>query len=194
MTRRRLAIQGAALLVAIGLVQLGIWWFKPPPRPRPLVGPPRSGYTLTDFTFYAYDEDGRLSFRIQSPSLQRRENDGSLYIDKPHFLLPPKADTQAEPWQGTSDYGWISADNTLVKLMGQVDMQRDARATVPSAELRTSNVTVWPRKHELATTEAAHMRQGTSRMSGIGLRANLDTKHLELLHDFHGSFAPSTHD
>lgn len=191
MTRRRLVTSLVVLAVAVGLVQLAIWWLKPPPEPRRLVGPPRSGYTLTDFTFYAYGENGKLSFRIRSPSLQRRENDQSLYIDKPRFLLPPRTGTEGEPWHGKSEYGWVSADNTVVKLMGKVDMHRKAFDNVPSAEIHTSDVTAWPRRHQLATERPARMRQGTSRMSGIGLRANLDTKHLELLHDFHGTFQPS---
>ena len=29
-------------------------------------------------------------------------------------------------------------------------------------------------------------------MSGIGMRANLNNKHLELLDDFHGTFMPAT--
>lgn len=194
MTRRSLITSLAALAAAFILVQVAIWWLKPPPKPRQLTGPPRSGYTLTDFTFYAYDTDGRLSFRIRSPSLERRESDRSLFIDKPHFMLPPENGEPGEPWRGHSEYGWINADNTMIRLMGQVDMYRAAFKHVPSAEIHTSDVTAWPGEHRLATARPARMRQGTSRMSGIGLRANLDSKYLELLHDFHGTFEPSTHD
>lgn len=194
MTRRRLLLSLAALALAGILIQVAIWWIKPPAKPRQLVGPPRSGYTLSDFTFYAYDTDGRLSFRIHSPSLERRENDRSLFIDKPHFLLPPENGAPGAPWRGRSDYGWINHDNTEMKLMGKVDMYRAAHAGVPSAEIHTSDVTAWPNRHRLATDQAARMRQGTSRMSGVGLRANLDSKYLELLHDFHGTFEPSSHE
>lgn len=192
MTRRRLVTSLVALAAAIVLVQLAIWWFKPPPKPRTLVGPPRSGYTLSDFTLYAYAPDGSLSFRMQSPSLQRREGDQSLYIDRPRFLLPPAHAAAGAPWRGTAAYGWVSADQTVLKLMGKVDMQRAAYADVPSAEIHTFDVTAWPRKHELATAMRARLREGTSRMSSVGLRANFDSKHLELLHDFHGTFEPST--
>ncbi len=192
MSRRRLIASLVVLAAAIGLVQLTLWWLRPPPKPRQLVGPPRSGYTLTNFTFYAYAEDGTLSFRIRSPSLERRENDQSLYIDKPHFLLPPKAGSAGAPWHGRSEYGWINSDNTVIKLMGKVDMSREAFAGAPSAEIHTADVTAWPEQHRLATARPAHMRQGTSRMSSVGLRANLNSKYLELLHDFHGTFAPSS--
>lgn len=194
MTRRRLLTSLIALVVAGILVQVALWWIRPPVEPRQMVGPPRSGYTLKNFTFHAYDIDGRLSFRIHSPSLERRENDRSLFIDKPHFLLPPEKGAPGAPWRGRSDYGWINADNTKLKLMGKVDMYRAADSGVPSAEIHTSDVTAWPNQHRLATDESARLRQGSSRMSGVGLRANLDSKYLELLHDFHGTFEPSSHD
>lgn len=194
MTRRRLLTSLATLVTAVILVQVVIWWITPPAEPRQMVGPPRSGYTLTDFTFYAYDAGGKLSFRIRSPSLERRENDRSLFIDRPRFLLPPEDGTPGAPWRGRSEYGWINADNTVLKLMGKVDMYRPAHDNVPSAEIHTADVTAWPDQHRLATAAPARMRQGTSRMSGVGLRANLDSKYLELLHDFHGTFEPSSHD
>jgi lipopolysaccharide export system protein LptC len=192
MTRRRLITSLVALALAVGAVQFALWWLKPAPKPPQLVGPPRSGYTLTNFTFYAYGEDGALSFRIHAPSLERRESDRSLYIDQPDFLLPPKNGTDAAPWRGHSEYGWVNADNTIVKLMGKVDMHRAAFDDAPSAEIHTFDVTAWPREQRLATAKPAHVRQGSSRMSSIGLRANLDSKYLELLHDFHGTFKPSS--
>lgn len=194
MTRRRLIANIVVLVLAIGLVQAALWWLRPPPKPRQLVGPPRSGYTLKDFTLYAYALDGSLSFRIHSPSLQRREGDQSLYIDQPHFLLPPENGAPGAPWHGRSEYGWVSGDNSVLKLMGKVDMQRAASGLAPSAEIHTSDVTAWPRQHRLATDQPARLRQGTSRMSSVGLRANFDSKHLELLHDFHGTFKPSPSD
>ncbi|HEX7339211.1 MAG TPA: LPS export ABC transporter periplasmic protein LptC [Rhodanobacteraceae bacterium] len=193
MTQRRLVISLAILAVAVALVQIALWWLRPPPKPRALVGPPRSGYTLHDFTLYAYAPDGALSFRMRSPSLQRRNGDNSFYVDKPHFLLPPRDGAKGGPWHGHADYGWVNANHTVIKLMGPVQMQRPEQDGVPSAQIDTSDVTAWPLKHELATAQPAHLRQGTSRMSSIGLRANLDSKHLELLHDFHGTFAPSAH-
>lgn len=192
MTRQRLVTSLALLALAVALVQLAIWWLKPPPQPRALVGPPRSGYTLRDFTLYAYAPSGALSFRMRSPSLERREGDQSLYIDQPRFLLPPARDAAGAPWHGTADYGWVNADQTMFKLMGKVDMERAAYGDVPSAAIQTSDVTAWPRDHRLATDQPAHLREGTSTMSGVGLRANFDSKHLELLHDFHGTFAPGT--
>lgn len=189
MTDRRLLTAVVLLALAVGLAQLLVWWLKPPPQNR-FVGPPRSGYTLTDFTLDAWGDGGQLSFRLQAPQLVQREGDASLYLNKPTFLLPPQNGAKGAPWHGHSRYGWVNADNTLLKLQGKVVLNRPASAQAPAASVHTSDVTAWPRQNRLATDASAQIVQGTSTMSGIGLKANLVTKHLELLHDFHGTFPP----
>jgi lipopolysaccharide export system protein LptC len=168
-----------------------LWWLRPAHPARQLVGPPRSGYTLHDFTLYGYGASGHLGYRIQAPQLERREGDASLYLNKPEFLLPPKVGTPGKPWTGHSDYGWVSAKGTLLKLQGQVEMQRSAFDGVAAAQIHTRDVTAWPKQHKMATDARVAMQQGTATMTGLGMRANLDTKHMELLHDFHGTFQPS---
>lgn len=194
MTRGRLLISLAVLALAIALVQFVAGWLRPPAKVNEQVGPQRSGYVLKDFTLHSYADDGSLSFRIQAPSLTRRESDQSLFINQPRFLLPAGTSSAAPPWHGQSEYAWVRSDNQLVRLMGKVDMHRPASPVSLAGEIHTSDASVWPRQHKLATSQPARMRQGTSRMSGIGLRANLATHHMELLHDFHGTFEPSTHD
>lgn len=191
MSENRLIGTLALLGVAAGLVWLAVWWLRPPPHPGVVVGPPRSGYTIRDFTAWSYGDSGKLAFRLQAPYLQRREGDASLYLNAPRFLLPPQHGAPGEPWRGTSQYGWVSEDGSVLKLQGQVDMHRAAQKDSPAAEVHTADVTAWTRQNRLATDAPARMVQGPSTMSGVGLRADLNTKHLELLHDFHGTFAPS---
>lgn len=193
MSDRRLLSTLALLALAAGLVWLGYWWIKPSGPAHPFVGPPRSSYSLRDFTLWSYDVHGKMSFRLQAPYLQRREGDDSLYLNAPKFMLPPQHDPQAPPWLGHSQFGWVNAKGTLVKLQGEVHMHRVAYAGAPAARIDTSDVTIWPQENRLATKAPAHMRQGASRMSGVGMRANLNTKYLELLNDFHGTFEPSSH-
>ncbi|WP_240601681.1 LPS export ABC transporter periplasmic protein LptC [Oleiagrimonas sp. MCCC 1A03011] len=191
MSTRRLIASMVALALAIGVVQLLVWWLQPTRNNRMDAGPPRSGYTLHDFTLYGYGDNGKLSYRLQAPRLERREGDDSLYLNQPKFLLPPKR-APGEPWTGHSDYGWVSAKGDELKLQGAVKMRRKAYAGTAAASIDTSDVTAWPKKNKVQTDEHVVMHQGTATMTGIGMRADLDTKHMELLNDFHGTFKPST--
>jgi lipopolysaccharide export system protein LptC len=69
-------------------------------------------------------------------------------------------------------------------------MQRAAYDNTAAASLDTSDVTAWPKENRMETAAPAQMTQGDSRMSGVGMRANLNDNHLELLDDSHGTFPP----
>lgn len=189
---RKLASGIVLVGLAAGFVQLVTWWMGPVTRDTDFVGPPRSGYVLRDASVWSYNDAGAPAFRMQSPHLERREGDESLYINTPDFQLAAKKPGVPD-WQGHALYGWVDKTGTLIKLQGPVTLHRPAWDSNPPADLATSEVTVWPRENRMATAEAAQMTQGESRMSGIGMRANLNDNHLELLDDVHATFAPRKH-
>lgn len=186
---RRIPVGIVILALAAGFAQLLLWWMGPAPAVHDFVGPPRSGYTLTNARVTDYNVDGQPSFRMQSPHVERREGDDSLYFNSPTFQMPAKQPGEPD-WQGESLYGWINKPGTLLKLQGPVYVHRPAFADQPLTTLHTADVTAWPKENRLETDAPAQMTQGDSRMAGIGMRANLTENHLELLHEVHGTFVP----
>jgi lipopolysaccharide export system protein LptC len=186
---RRLPAATIAIALAAGVAQILLWWFGPAPRTNDFVGPPRSGYTLTDARMTEFNAEGKPSFHLQSPHLERREGDDSLYLNSPTFQLP--ANQAGVPdWQGKSLYGWVNKSGTELKLQGPVDMRRAAFRDAPAAQIQTADITAWPKQNRLETAAPARMVQGGTRISGIGMRADLNDKHLELLDDVHATFPP----
>jgi lipopolysaccharide export system protein LptC len=178
------------LAAALGASVLLYYWVAPEKKVEDFVGPPRSGYVLTNFNLDSYNDDGQPAFKLIAPHLERREGDESLYINAPDFVLPSTKDAVAPPWKGHSQYGWVNKDGSLLKLQGKVHMDRIAFEQTPPASIDTSEVTAWPKENRLETAEAARIVQGTSTMDGVGMRANLDTKHLELLDAVHTQYQP----
>lgn len=180
--------------LATALAQCLYWWVAPSPKVSDFVGPPRSGYVLTNFQLWSYDVNGQPSFRMSSPHLERREGDESLYINTPKFVMVSKKPGIPD-WDGNSLYGWVNQKGTLLKLQGPVYMHRPAYTDAlgnpnPVATLTTSEVTAWPKENRMDTVEPATMTQGDSKMFGIGMRADLNDNHVELLHDVHGILYP----
>ena len=193
---RRLPVAIVLVGLAAGLSQLLLWWLGPAPLTHNFVGPPRSGYTLSDARVTEFGADGKPSVHLQAPRVERREGDDSLYLESPTFQIPAEQ-AGVPPWQGQSRYGWVNKPGTVLKLQGPVDMRRDAFTDArgvarPAASLKTADVTAWPRENRMSTAAPAQMEQGDRRMSGIGMRANLNDNHLELLDDSHGTFPPRT--
>jgi len=186
---RRVPAATFAIALAAGVAQLLLWWFGPAPRSSDFVGPPRSGYTLTDARMTEYDAEGRPSFHLQSPHLERREGDDSLYLNAPTFQLPSNQ-VGVPDWKGQSLYGWVNKDGSQLKLQGPVEMNRTAFGDTPATHMQTADVTAWPKQNRLETAAPAQMVQGGTRISGVGMRADLNDKHLELLDDVHATFPP----
>jgi lipopolysaccharide export system protein LptC len=186
---RRLPAAIVLLALAAGGAQLLLWWIEPQAKSTDFVGPPRSGYTLTDARVSEFNQDGEPSFYVQSPHVERREGDESLYFNSPTFQMPAKQPGVPD-WQGESLYGWTDKTGTLLKLQGPVYVHRPAFADQLPLDLHTSDVTAWPKENRMETAAPAQMTEGPSRMSGIGMRADLKQNHLELLNDVHGTLFP----
>lgn len=190
--QRRLAAAIVVLALLAGAAQLLLWWIGPAPKPDQFAGPPRSGYTLSDFQLTQYGLDGLPSFLIRAPRLERREGDESLYINAPDFQLPSNQPGVPD-WRGHALYGWVNHNGTLLKLQGPVYVHRPAFDDTPATQMHTADVTAWPQQNRMETAAPAQIQRGTSTISGVGMRANLKTKHLELLDDVHSTLMPATH-
>ncbi len=189
MKDRRTLAWLAVLAVAAALTQLLVWWFKPPPKPVAMVGPPRSGYELHDFTLRAFGQDGKLAFTMSAPHLARREGNDSLYVNAPKYTFVA---SDGSNWNGSSQYAWVSADNDLVKLIGKVNLHRPPSANVSEAEIHTADATVWTRDKRLATAAPSVIQEPGSILRGVGMKADFNTRSLELLSDVHATLTPQS--
>jgi lipopolysaccharide export system protein LptC len=160
-------------------------WVVGAPPVNEFVGPPIADYVLYNSTVWSYGVDGMLSFTMTAPRMDRRGGDESLYINAPVFEIASK-NPGVPSWHGNAPFGWVNKGGTEMRLDGTVYMQRPAYAQGPMATLCTSNVTGWPKENRMQTADPATMTQGASVMNGVGMRANLNDNHLELLHDVHG--------
>lgn len=191
---RRLPAAIVLVGLAAGTSQLLLWWLGPAPRARDFVGPPRSSYTLNDARVTEFGVDGKPSVYLQAPRVDRREGDESLYLDSPTFQIPAEQ-AGVPPWRGKSRYGWVNKPGTVLKLQGPVFVHRPAYVDAhgvaqPETTMHTSEVTAWPKEDRMETAQPAHIAQGARTMDGIGMRANLNDNHLELLDASHIVFPP----
>ncbi|WP_166653969.1 LPS export ABC transporter periplasmic protein LptC [Tahibacter aquaticus] len=174
------------LAVVASAIWAALWYLRPPEEVPAFVGPPRSNYTLDNFTLHALDEEGKLSFTVSAPALARRNDDGSLWVDAPDFLIAAK---QGEPWKGTSQSAFVTKDGTHMLLAGAVEMQRAPSPEAAEAHIATRDVDAYPKENRLETAAAATITQPGSILRGTGMKADLNTHQLELLSDVHASFA-----
>jgi lipopolysaccharide export system protein LptC len=179
MERRYWLIVTVLAVLGIG-TELLLWLTRERPNAQTFAGPPRSDYTLTDFTLDALDSAGKRTFRVSGPSLARRGDDGSIFVNTPDYLL---IDGGGHPWTGKSDSAWVDKEGEVMKLLGHVEMHRAAEEKNEPIDVVTSDLTTYPKKKTMETEAEATITQPGSILRGVGMRGDLNDKTLELLSD-----------
>jgi lipopolysaccharide export system protein LptC len=190
MERKTLLTIFLLAILAVG-AQIAVWVFLPHDQAREFVGPPRSDYTLTNFTIDALDDAGNLSFTVIGPRLAHREDDGSVYVTTPDFVM---LDNSGNTWKGKSDSAWVNKDGTIMLLEGHVEMHRQPTAKVKPADIYTSDLTTWPKDKRMQTAAPVTMTDPDSMLSGVGMKSDLGLKVLELFANVHSILQPRNHD
>jgi len=195
---RRLVLIIAVLAVFALATQAVVWFLAPREEESAFVGPPRSDYTLADFTLDSLDEQGQHSFSMTAPRMARRQDDGSIYVTTPDYDI---VDNSGNVWKGTSESAWVNKDGTIMKLLGRVDMHRIETEKVTPVQILTRDLTVLsdpkvknsqqPRERRLETPELTTVIDPTTVAHGVGMKANMTLKIVEFLSEFHSTTQPS---
>ena len=186
MGRRYWLVVIVLALLAAG-TELLVWFNREHINAQTFAGPPRSDYTLTDFTMNVLDATGTQTFQVSGPRLARRSDDGSVFVTTPDYVL---VDGSGHPWNGKSESAWVNKDGTLMLLQGHVEMHREASGPTKPVDIVTRDLTTWPKAKKMETAAPATITQPGSILRGVGMRGDLNTKILELLSDVHAILEP----
>lgn len=197
---RRLILAIAVLAALAISTQILVWVFAPREAVPAFVGPPRSDYTLNDFSIDALDARGQHSFSVAGPRLVRRAEDSSIFVTAPDYTI---LDNGGHEWKGTSASAWVNKNGTLMTLEGKVDMHRLPGPGTQPAQLLTSDLTITsPGKGQalssaqgktLQTQAPATITEPGRVVRGVGLQADLGLKTVQLMSDVHSTLLPSDH-
>lgn len=165
------------LLLLLAAIATG-WsiWRQHAARPTAQAPSSRPNYVLHDFELVALDKQGEESFTLRAPQLAQDATDRTLSLQTPLFLLP---DQDGEHWQVRAHTGWVAADNSQMRLRGQV-VATSPLTTTPTT-IRTEQLNVFPDTHKATSPVLVAVRQPGLTMHGTGMRADLAAKRVELL-------------
>lgn len=183
----RAALNVALLLLAIVLVITAYWQWQRRQVP-PAEAPQRSDYILREFELTTLGEDGKESFTVRGPYLQRDVGGRSISLVQPRFSFPD-ADG-AGRWNARSDVAWVSPKADQVHLMRGVEMVGPAAGAGPGTRFDTERLVVFPDAERATSSQRVTVTQGDSILAGTGLRVDMQSKRYQLLNDVKGRYAP----
>jgi lipopolysaccharide export system protein LptC len=161
------------LLLLAGALLSGwaVWTHRNPPT-QTADANARPDYVLRDFELTALNGEGKESFTLRAPTLERRPNDETMSLTTPVFQVP---DGTGKYWDIRSKQGWVSADQKEIRLSGEV------KANSPADDLRpitmnTERLNVFPGQSRANTDAVVTIVQPGSILRGRGFAVSTTTK------------------
>lgn len=179
-------LNGVLGLLALVLVSLAVWQWSQRQRP-PVEVPQRSDYILRDYELTTLDKEGRESFTVRGPYLQRDVGGKSLSLVEPRFSFPA---SQGGRWQARSEAAWVSPGADQVHLLRQVEMVGPPSEAGQRVRFATDRLRVLPDVDRADAAGPVTVTHGDSILVGTGLDVDMSAKRFQLLNDVKGHYAP----
>lgn len=178
----------AASLLAIAVVaSLAVWEMRPK-APAGRSSSDRSDYILENFELTSLDEDGSESFTLKAPHLERDPGGKTLSITEPEFSFPDKKEGR---WLVTSNSAWVGEKGAEVRLTDQVEMLGPPSPLGDRTRFSTAHLQIFPKQNLALSDDAVTISRADSILHGTGLRADMQSHHIQLLANVKGRYAPA---
>lgn len=188
MSERRQLVTIALLLVAVTITGWWAWTLREQEAPAPLVGPPRSDYQVEQFELLVFDEAGKESFSMRGPRLARHPSLGTLDIEQPRLRAP---DSEGKVWTGRAERGWVSREGDRLRLLSKVELRGPTAPERAPIRMRGEQLDFLPRADQVESEDWVTITSPGSILRGKGLKAELASRHVELLSEVTARYEPT---
>ena len=132
---------------------------------------------MEHFVTIEMDGAGKPKRRIEADYMAYHA-DETVELSNPRYVLYR---AEGEPWHVRSERGQVSADGTVLLLMGKVDIWRNDASGARALDIRTEHLKVLPESEYGETEEPVTIRTPAGTSTGVGMRAYLDETRFQLL-------------
>lgn len=134
-------------------------------------------------------EQGVRQYTVAAPHLVQLAADQGTRIDSPDINVFLE-DGQVREWLIRAGTGWMSADNSLIRLQDQVTITRPADSGQLPLVMVTDHLQVQPAQNLIETDAPVRMTTPGGIIEAVGLKADLNSNRLELLNQVRGRYEP----
>lgn len=172
---RRFTLQAGVAGFLLMLGYLTLFWESSQPAQllRSLAADPVDFY-LVEPRGVRFDSSGQPQQTLVAERLTHYQGSDQSLLQTPRFSA---VSSSGETWHGSAREGRLVGDEQ-VQLRGDVVLVDDADGT----RLRSEALDWFPNAERVESDVAVHFSQTGQTTTGIGLRARLDSRRIELLH------------
>lgn len=178
--------QRIVIVIFLAVTALGSAWLlnivseKRPGAKDTLVHEP--DYYMEDFTTLTMKQDGTPKSSLYAVHMAHFPDNDTSELLKPLMELYR---TTRLPLFVRADKGWVTADNEVIILKGNVQLWEDDENGERILQVNTSRAQVLIDQDYAETDQPATIKTRRTTIKGIGLRAYFDDSRLEILKDVH---------
>lgn len=134
--------------------------------------------TMEEFDVTAMGEDGSPLRRLSAAYMAHYIDTQTKELTLPHLVI---YEHDAQPWHVASKRGWVSADNDVLMLLGEVDIWRNYADGRREIHIETEDLRVLPNEEYAETELPVIISTLESLTRGTGMRAYLGENRVQLL-------------
>ncbi len=173
----------ASLLLLVAAAVFSAWLLdrldeSAPPRHKAERHDP--DYYMVDFVRTQMGLRGLPKNKLRADYMVHYPDDDTIELLRPNLEI--YRDQQA-PWHVLAERGWLSSDNEVVYLYGEVRIWRNSPDGERQLELITSDLKVLPKDEYAETAKAVTLLGPNTRYEAVGMRMQLGKGRLELLNE-----------
>jgi lipopolysaccharide export system protein LptC len=144
-------------------------------------------YYMEDFTTLTMNQDGTPKNKLFADYMAHYQDDDTTE------LLEPKLEIYRDnkpPIFVTADKGWVTADNEVILLTGDVYLRQDDINGVLELEIITSDARILLEQNYAETDKPITITGKRTTVKSVGIRAYLQQERFELLNNVHTKIEP----
>lgn len=180
-----LALAGLAVATGVWLAKLG----EQRPMAVELAGH-APDVTMEEFEVTDMGEDGTPLRRLSAAYMAHFVDTDTKELTHPHLVV---YNGDSEPWHVVSQRGWVSADNEVLMLLGEVDIWRNYPNGKREIHIETEDLRVLPDDEFAETALPVTISTPESLTRGTGMHAYLGESRVELLSNVKTTIQPVAH-
>ena len=178
------------VLTVIALSTLS-WWMPVEEGPVATLasGPEKrhiADFNLSDFDLTIMNAAGRPRYRMQGQAMIHYADDDSAEVTLPEMTLYRHG---AVPWVASAGQAQVEPGGETVVLQDKVKLERLTTVGRDKLELQTPLLRVVPDKKYAETTAPVTIITDLGVTRAVGMQADLEREHLELLAQVRGDYA-----
>lgn len=135
-------------------------------------------YYMEDFTTLTMRVDGTPKHRLQALYMAHYPDDDTTELIDPTMKI---FRVDSTPLYISADKGWVTANNEIVLLRGNVTMWEEGETGERIMEVNTSEVRVLTEEEYAETDKYATINKDRTTITGTGMRAHFKDSRLEII-------------